>query len=103
MTQEYRFSCCNILQSRKEGKIGTCTKCKKQFSNPDDLFLLDAYSELRLACIDLETAISCKNDLSEDELNRLEKGVVMMKVGFKFVKGVLRKRGYKGNLKKKMS
>jgi hypothetical protein len=66
--------------------------------DPDTRSLLCSYTELRRAGIELEEVIGA-GGFTEDELKRLDKAATVMKVGFKMVKKVLRKRGVGGRLK----
>ena len=55
-----------------------------------------AYVRLRQDCIDIEELIEEHGDvLTEKELKRLDKGVVVMKVGFKLVKKAIKARSLK--------
>jgi hypothetical protein len=57
--------------------------------------LLSAYRTLRLDAHDLEELIGSNPDgLTEQDLKRLDKALVLMKAGFKVVKKVLRAHGY---------
>ncbi len=53
----------------------------------------EAYVRLRQACIDIEGLIEEHEDvLTEKELKRLDKGVTVIKVGFKLVKKAIKAR-----------
>ena len=60
----------------------------------------EAYVRLRAACIDIEILMELHDDeLTEKELKRLDKGVTVMKVGFKLVKKAIQARSLKILLK----
>jgi hypothetical protein len=66
---------------------------------PSEKRLARIYQECRLAVIHLEELIeeaSEKDELTAEDLHRLDKAVVVQKVGFKIVKRILRKHGFKG-------
>ena len=62
----------------------------------------EAYVRLRQACIDIEELMEEHEGggvLTEKELKRLDKGVTVMKVGFKLIKKAIKARSLKILLK----
>lgn len=82
---------------------GWCENCRGQPRSQRQLALLNTYAELRANCAELEATIAAlpAGEFTEEDLTRLDKGVTVMKVGFKLVKKVLRRHGHVGNLKVK--
>lgn len=66
---------------------------------PTEDLLARTYAGLRLEIAELEVLMAGGEGLSERDLKRLDKGVVLMKVGAKLVKRVLRTHGARGRLK----
>lgn len=61
--------------------------------------LIKIYKNLRLATIELEEFLEKyfeTADMTAKEYHRLDKSVVIQKVGFKLVKKILKGRGFKG-------
>jgi hypothetical protein len=100
MTEERNYRCPRCAEWSRQP--GWCQNCR-QLIPSHHLALLNCYAELRANCAALEEAIACavtaEPPLTRDEQNRLDKGVTVMKVGFKLVKKVLRAQGHTGNLK----
>lgn len=82
-------------------QYGYCQKCRDdtRAREPVTVALVATYSELRGDCIALEQLIERGADITDDERNKLDKAVTVMKVGFKIVKRVLRARGVVGRTK----
>lgn len=61
--------------------------------------LLSGYQNIRLDVETVEEILGSENDLSDFERKQLDKAVVLMRVGSKMLKTILRKRGFVGRLK----
>ena len=84
--------------SGQETKIMHKTISNKDATTSEEE-LIAVYQNLRLATIELEKFLEKyfkTNDLTEVEYHRLDKSVVIQKVGFKLVKKILKDRGFKG-------
>lgn len=57
--------------------------------------LHQAYANYRIETAELEHLLAGADDLTEDEQKRLDKAVVLIKVGAKLIKKVLRGRGWR--------
>jgi hypothetical protein len=70
---------------------------------PDEAELMGLYNQLRHHTEALEALLGRLDErpgnFTTDDLKRLDKAVTVAKVGFKMVKRVLRKRGFRGRLK----
>lgn len=95
MSEPYSYSCpaCGWYN----GHAPDCVFREKP-PNAGTRALLSSYVELRRECIALEELVAT-GIFTEEESNRLDRGVTLMKVGFKLVKKVLRSRGLEGRLK----
>ena len=58
--------------------------------------LAKLYQNMRIVAHQLEELIENGEGFTEKELHRLDKSIVVQKVGFKMVKKILAKRGYSG-------
>ena len=98
MTEETKYRCgrCGAWGYR----FGYCDACLAvTWAKRDMVELLAIYTELRSDCIALERLIDESDSLIDEDLQRLDKAVTVMKVGYKMAKKVLRARGIEGCLK----
>lgn len=73
------------------------------FPSVTEDLLARAYADLRADCIAVEEIIGALNErpggFTDKDLKRLDKGVTVIKVGFKLIKMVLRTHGFRNRLK----
>lgn len=61
---------------------------------PETDHLARSYANFRIECAELEDMLGSAQGLTEKDLKRLDKAVTVMKVAFKIIAKVLRKKGY---------
>lgn len=57
--------------------------------------LIADYQSIRLDIAEIEKIAGSDRGLTDDEIKRLDKSIVLMKVGAKMIKKILRARGYR--------
>lgn len=67
---------------------------EKKEPTEDDKKLAQIYQDMRIATMRLEELIESSTSFTAKDLHRLDKSVVVQKVGYKMVKNILKKKGF---------